>query len=85
MKIRNVQDLRSLIRAQSTIRATARAAGWKSHTALVMILTGERSPTMTPARAVRIARHLNVTLDDLFVIESSNDHGRIDQDREPAA
>jgi hypothetical protein len=78
MLIRDKDTLRTLIcGVGGGYRATARAAGWSSPGLLRRILvTGERSPTMTTSRAVRIACHLGVPIEDLFVVTVSSRHGR---------
>lgn len=71
-KLMVIQDVSS--------RGLAAAAGWKSHSYVGRILRGEIS-TVTPERAARIARHLGVGVDDLFVTRLSTDSGKSNQSR----
>lgn len=56
-------------------RRLAEVAGWRSHTYLRRILSGEVN-TVTPERAARIAEYLGVGMDDLFVARTSTPTGR---------
>lgn len=47
-------------------RELARAAGWKSHTYMRRLLTGEAS-TLNTDPALRIAHYLHLDVDDVFV------------------
>lgn len=61
-------------------RRLAKQAGWKSHTILVRLLSGEQD-TLTPDRAALIASTLGVGMDDLFVPRSTTNGGRSDTRR----
>lgn len=53
-------------------RELATALGWKSHTYVGRILSGDVK-TVTPDAAVRIAHHLGCVIDDLFTPRMSTD------------
>lgn len=53
-------------------RQLAKAAGWKSHSYMNRLISGEVA-TLEPEHAVRIARHLGVGVDDLFMPRLSTD------------
>jgi transcriptional regulator with XRE-family HTH domain len=55
-------------------RALAAKAGYKSHAYMGRILRGEVK-TLDPDAAVRIAKHLGVGVDDLFLVRVSSDNG----------
>lgn len=52
-------------------REVARKAGWKSHTYLLRLLSGEAT-TLEPEHAVKIAAYLQVDLYDLFTPKVSS-------------
>lgn len=56
-------------------RQLAKAAGWKSHSYMNRLLRGEVN-TLEVEPAVRIAKHLGVGTDDLFLTRLSSDVGR---------
>lgn len=56
-------------------RELAAAAGWSSHSYVSRLVRGEID-TCKPEPAVRIARHLGVGTDDLFVTNVSATAGR---------
>lgn len=56
-------------------RELARAAGWKSHSYLNRLLRGEVTSLKTDP-ALRIAHHLGVGVDDLFLTRVSTVEGR---------
>lgn len=56
-------------------RALATAAGWSSHSYMNRLLSGEVS-TLEVEPAVRIAAHLQVGVDDLFMARVSSDDER---------
>jgi Helix-turn-helix len=56
-------------------REVARAAGWKSHTYLLRLLSGEAT-TCEVEHAVKIARFLEVGTDDLFMTKVSVSTGQ---------
>lgn len=53
-------------------RQLAHVIGWRSHSYMGRLLRGEVS-TLEPEAAVRIAHHLGVGTDDLFVTRTSRD------------
>lgn len=56
-------------------RELAAAAGWASHSYVGRLVRGETT-TLDPDAAVRIAEHLKVGVDDLFIARSSTGNGR---------
>lgn len=48
-------------------RELARAAGWRSHSYLGLLLSGKKK-TLRTDPALRIAHHLKVAVDDLFLV-----------------
>ena len=66
-------------------RQLAIKAGWKSHSYLGRLLKGTVK-TLEPEPALRIAKHLGVGVDDLFLVRMSTNSVRIgQQDRIGAA
>lgn len=63
-------------------RSVARAAGWKSHTYLLRLLSGEAT-TVEPEHAVRIATFLGVDVADLFTPKVSSGGGQISKHTPP--
>lgn len=61
-------------------REVARAAGWKSHSYLLRLISGQAT-TCEPEHALRIAHFLEVDLYDLFTPKGSSDAGRPVQGR----
>lgn len=55
-------------------RSMARVAGWKSHSYMNRLLAGDVK-TLAPEPALRIAAHLGVGIDDLFLLRVSNEVG----------
>lgn len=53
-------------------RELARAAGWRSHSYLGRLLRGD-AKTLETEPALRIAKTLQVGVDDLFLVKSSSD------------
>jgi transcriptional regulator with XRE-family HTH domain len=53
-------------------RQLARAAGWRSHSYMNRLLAGDVT-TLEVEPAVRIAKHLGVGTDDLFMARLSSD------------
>lgn len=47
-------------------RAVAKAAGWRSHSYVLRLLSGQ-ARTVSPSSAVRLATHFRVEIGDLFV------------------
>jgi transcriptional regulator with XRE-family HTH domain len=73
MRVENLKRLKRLMAIQEvSARQLAEACGYKSHAYITRILRGEIT-TVTPERAARIARHLEVPIDDLFVPRLSSD------------
>lgn len=73
MRLTNRKLLLKLMAIQGvSARGLAKAAGWKSHSYMNRLLAGEVS-TLDPEPAVRIARHLGVGVDDLFMPRLSTD------------
>lgn len=76
MKLLDRKKLAKLMVIQGvSARGLAKAAGWKSHSYMNRLLAGEVS-TLEPEPAVRIARHLGVGVDDLFMPRLSTDTGQ---------
>ena len=59
-------------------RRVALAAGWKSHTYLLRLLSGE-ARTVEPEHAVKIATFLGVDVADLFLPKVTTTGGRTDK------
>jgi transcriptional regulator with XRE-family HTH domain len=73
MKLIDRKRLAKLMAIQGvSARQLAKAAGWKSHSYMNRLLNGEVS-SLEPEPAVRIARHLGVGVDDLFMPRLSTD------------
>jgi len=53
-------------------RELARAAGWRSHSYLGRLLRGD-AKTLETEPALRIAKALQVGVDDLFLVKTSSD------------
>lgn len=84
MRLHNRKGLRKLMAIQGvSARQLARAAGWKSHSYMNRLLSGEVS-TLEVEPAARIARHLGVGVDDLFMPRLSTDDAHSIQRRIPA-
>lgn len=72
MLVKDRKRLARLIEIQEVSkREVARKAGWKSHTYLLRLLSGEAT-TLEPEHAVRIAAYLKVDLYDLFLPKVSS-------------
>ena len=65
-------------------REVARAAGWKSHSYLLRLLSGE-ARTVEPEHAVRIATYLGVDVSDLFTPKATSPAGQIGKQHRGAA
>jgi transcriptional regulator with XRE-family HTH domain len=79
MKLLDRKKLAKLMVIQGvSARGLAKAAGWKSHSYMNRLLAGEVS-SLEPEPAVRIARHLGVGVDDLFMPRLSTDTGQTRQ------
>ena len=67
MKLRDRKRLQRLMIVQDvSARQLARAAGWKSHSYMNRLLNGQ-AETLAPEPALRIAHHLGVGVEDLFL------------------
>lgn len=67
MLLKDRKRLARLIEIQEVSkRSVARAAGWKSHTYLLRLLSGQER-SLEPEHAVKIATYLHVDVADLFV------------------
>ncbi len=72
MLVKDRKKLARLIEIQEVSkREVARAAGWKSHTYLLRLLSGDVT-TLEPEPAVRIATFLGCDLYDLFTPKVSS-------------
>ncbi|MGY5764941.1 helix-turn-helix transcriptional regulator [Brachybacterium sp. DNPG3] len=56
-------------------RELARAAGWKSHSYMRRLITGEAS-TLNTDPALRIAHYLHLDVDDIFMTRVDSDRAR---------
>ena len=75
MRVIDPKKIKKLMVIQDvSARTLALSVGYKSHAYVTRILRGEIQ-TVTPERAARIARHLGVGIDDLFVPRLSSDGG----------
>lgn len=73
MRVIDPKRIKKLMVIQGvSARTLSLEAGYKSHAYITRILRGEIT-TVTPERAARIARHLGVGIDDLFVTRLSTD------------
>ncbi len=73
MLVKDRRRLARLIEIQGVSRRqVAQAAGWKSHTYLLRLLSGQ-ARTLEPEHAVKIAAFLRVDLYDLFMPKVSSD------------
>lgn len=73
MKLHNRKGLLKLMAIQGvSARGLAKAAGWKSHSYMNRLLSGQVD-TLEVEPAVRIANYLGVGTDDLFVSRTSSD------------
>lgn len=61
-----LQDRKRLQRLMIVQGVSARVAGWKSHSYMNRLLNGEVE-TLAPEPALRIAHHLGVGVEDLFL------------------
>lgn len=77
MRLHNRKGLRKLMAIQGvSARSLAKAAGWKSHSYMNRLLKEPKDggvDTLDLEPAVRIARHLGVGVDDLFMPRLSTD------------
>lgn len=90
MKLRDPKKLARLMDIQGVSqRELSIAAGWRSHTYLARLLNeklepAERPTGVKPKPAARIARHLGVGIDDLFVTRLSTDTAQTVKQRRAA-
>lgn len=68
-----------VLEGKDSVLAFSKEVGYKSPTHLRRILSGEHK-TVTPDKAARIARALNVGVDRLFVPRLSTDSGHFDKE-----
>jgi transcriptional regulator with XRE-family HTH domain len=84
MRVKDPKHIQRLMVIQDlSARQLARAAGYASHSYMTRILRGE-IVNVTPNRAARIARCLQVGVDDLFVARLSTDTRQNVRHKEPA-
>lgn len=73
MRLHNRKGLLKLMAIQGvSARSLSKAAGWESHSYMNRLLKGDVD-TLKVDPAVRIARHLGVGVDDLFMARLSTD------------
>lgn len=73
MRLHNRKALLKLMAIQNvSARSLAKAAGWRSHSYMNRLLAG-KVETLEVEPAIRIARHLGVGVDDLFMSRLSTD------------
>lgn len=76
MKVRDpIQISRLMVRKGVSARELSKAAGWKSHTYLLRILNG-KIKSVQPEPARKIAEHLGVDPDRIFLTEVTGDGGQ---------
>lgn len=92
MQLRDRDKLVRLMDIQGVSqRELAVAAGWRSHTYIQRLIKGARPDRpgkvngVNPKAAARIARHLGVGIDDLFVTRLSTDTAQTAKTRRAAA
>lgn len=61
-------------------RELARAAGWKSHSYMRRLLTGDAN-TLNTDPALRIAHYLHLDVDDVFVTRVDSGRAQMDSHR----
>lgn len=84
MKLLDRKRLATLMVIQEVSqRELAEAAGWSSHSFLGRLLRGEVD-TLSPDAALRIAVHLQVAVNDLFVPRLSTGSGKNAKQRRAA-
>lgn len=75
MLLKDRKQLAKLMVIQGvSARQLSRVAGWKSHSYMNRLLSGE-ARTLATDPALRIAHHLGVGVDDLFLVRVSDDAG----------
>lgn len=85
MQLKDRKQLAKLMVIQGvSARQLANVAGWKSHSYMNRLLAGEvRNLKIDPA--LRIAHHLGVGVDDLFLVRVCSDAGRTAQPERKAS
>lgn len=84
MVLKDPKQLAKLMVIQGcSAREMARVAGWKSHTYMQRLLRGE-AKTLEVEPAARIAKHLGVGVDDLFLVKISTCTGQNAKSRSAA-
>lgn len=84
MKVRDPELLARMISDKGiSLREMSIVAGWRSHTYLQRLIRGQAT-TLKPQPAARIARHLGVPIDLLFVTRLSTDTAHITKRRRAA-
>lgn len=81
MLLKDRKQLAKLMVIQNiSARQLAKAAGWKSHSYMNRLLSGE-ARTLGTDPALRIAHRLGVGVDDLFLVRVSSETGQVVQKR----
>lgn len=76
MRLKNRKQLAKLMAIQGvSARSLARVAGWRSHSYMNRLLSGQAS-TLETDPALRIAHYLGVDVDLLFETRVAGDSGR---------
>lgn len=76
MLLKDRKQLAKLMVIQGvSARQLAKVAGWKSHSYMNRLLAGDVR-TLSTDPALRIAHHLGVGVDDLFLVKVSSHDGR---------
>lgn len=79
MELQDRKKLKRLMIVQEiSQRELARTAGWKTHSYLGRLLSGE-AKTLNPEPALRIAHALGVGVEDLFLTKVSTTNGHSDR------
>lgn len=81
MLVRNHKKLAGYLLVKGiTHRQLADALGWKSHSYIGRLVRGQIK-TLDPDAALKIAKILEVPVDELFIIKVSSESGRNGQDK----
>lgn len=76
MKVKDAEMIRRIMESKGiSARKMAEQMGWSSHSYMNRILSGQ-ARTVTPDTAMKLAYHLQVPVDLLFVTRASGDSGR---------
>jgi hypothetical protein len=79
MELTNRKLLAKLMAIQEVSPAQlAKVAGWRSKTSVTRLLSGEYNVVKEPEKCARIAKHLGVGIDDLFLTKISSSTGDSD-------